>query len=704
LLGSVTTTYWAILGYAAIIAILAFGIGRWPVSAPLGGGSTAAMRSTLRRAVPVFFLLASGAVLLFGRRVVLRFDRIFNPDEALFSAAAMLTRHGWLNWNIADTTSSGPLNAAFLAWPYLFGGDITLFSTRLFGLFCIFGSLAFIFLALRRLSDDCAAIVAAAPAFIFLSASTRPDFVHYSSEQLSICLLAVALYLFVRSVEDDRLRYPLGAALLLGCVPFAKLQAAPIAAAIGVFVVARVLAHAWKGSPRSAILRAAAVCGAALPSALILLVPLAVSREFDAFLNGYLVERWYLAVHPWKYSLPTIISFVPFFRADLIGYGAMLAAALASLVFFARRTELVSTLTPGIVWTSALAVVLAPVSVIVIIAPGNAYFHYLLLAVPAIVIAAGVAFAAPAVLVRRRPLPEGLAFAIMLAIVLPAAHREQDNAVERARSDAFLHGRLFTAAHNLEWLRPRNNDRMVCWAWAPQCYVDAAIPPGTRDLTNEYQVYETPLRPYFRARFLEDFARSRPDFIIDFSAPGNFAYGRPEFDQDIAHFPEFARIIHENFELVSRVDPPAQCPRLYVRNARLAELNRSIIQFASIVASASMPARPVMALDDGSIFETCPDNWLLPPGALGLVIIRLHRVEPIRTVAILNTRDGADRVRLSIELAGKTVWVSELTLTAFPRWTWYRLDQPIAGDGLTIEILSARGTQAGLNEVKAYRD
>ena len=134
MLDSFTTTYCAILAYAAITALLAFGSKRWPASAAVGGRSVVQMRSALRRAVPVFFLLASGAVLLFGRRMVLRFDRIFNPDEALFSAAAMLTRHGWLNWDIVDTTSSGPLNAAFLAWPYLFGGDITLFSTRLFGL------------------------------------------------------------------------------------------------------------------------------------------------------------------------------------------------------------------------------------------------------------------------------------------------------------------------------------------------------------------------------------------------------------------------------------------------------------------------------------------------------------------------------------------------------------------------------------------
>jgi hypothetical protein len=117
-----------------------------------------------------------------------------------------------------------------------------------------------------------------------------------------------------------------------------------------------------------------------------------------------------------------------------------------------------------------------------------------------------------------------------------------------------------------------------------------------------------------------------------------------------------------------------------------------------------MPGHSVSALDDGSIFETCDDNWLLPAGALGAAMIRFDRAEPLRSVAMLSTRDGADRVRLSIHLMGATVAANDLTLARFPRWTWYRLDQPITADGFTIEILSSRGAHAGLNEVKAYRD
>jgi hypothetical protein len=95
---------------------------------------------------------------------------------------------------------------------------------------------------------------------------------------------------------------------------------------------------------------------------------------------------------------------------------------------------------------------------------------------------------------------------------------------------------------------------------------------------------------------------------------------------------------------------------------------------------------------------------------LGAAIIDFREAAPLRTVAILNTRNGNQgdqasvRVRLSARRGGKAVAAEELTLEPFPRWTYYRFEKPIMTDGLTIEILSYRGVGGGLNEVKAYRD
>src|SRR6186713_114095 len=86
------------------------------------------------------YLLACAALVLLNRVHILQFDQVINPDEAMMAASAMRTRHGWLSWDIVDPQTSGPLNATILAWPYLFGKDITLFSARLTGIACILGA------------------------------------------------------------------------------------------------------------------------------------------------------------------------------------------------------------------------------------------------------------------------------------------------------------------------------------------------------------------------------------------------------------------------------------------------------------------------------------------------------------------------------------------------------------------------------------
>ncbi len=653
------------------------------------------------------FLVLSLAVLLYGRRQILSYDLILNPDEAQMAANAMLAQHGWLNWNIVDTTTSGPLNSMILGWPYLFGGDITLFSTRLTGVACVYGLALFLFLALRRLSDDGTAIVTIAPAIFFFAGVSFYDVVHYSSEHFSILLLSIAICFFVYSFRANQLGYLIGAALVLGMVPFAKLQAGPMAAAAGSFVLARSAYTGMTSSPKSVVRNVAAVVGAAVLPAVIFLVPLSFSGGFDDFLKSYFIEQR-LRVTGWSNPLPSLIGIVPVFRAMPESLVMPFVIAVV-LVGFAACIGLRRIVAPTIAWTLVLGAMLVPVAFASISVTGRVYFHYLLLAVPALMILGGATLAAMAQYFgpenRRSMLLRWLSLGIVLLILLPGVRGDP---FARA-GGAFLQGQPFTATHTLAWLHPTETDRIVCWGWQAECYVNAAIPPSTRDATNENQIYGTILRPYFRSRFLADFARGRPDFVIDAVAPGSFRFDDPD-RQGIASFPEFSKIIDRDFVLLSQVNPPGRCQRLYVRRARLAAFEKSLIKFASVIATDSVAGHPAQALDDRSIFETCDDNWLLPKGMLGTATIDFAEAGPLASVAILNTRNGSrgdqasDRIRLSARLGGKAIAVKELTLEPFPRWTYYRFDKPLTADGLTIEILSYRGIGAGLNEVKAYRD
>lgn len=673
-----------------------------------------AQRATSRaqRSAAAAFLAAGALFILVNRLAILRFDRPLNPDEAMMAAGAMRTLYGWLSWNILDLITSGPLNSAILAWPYLFGGDITMLSTRLTGLACVLGALGLWFCTVRKLTANLsAAMLALVPVTLFLAGTSYPDFVHYSSEHLPVLLLSLALFLFAASFDGDGLAKLTGSALVLGLVPFAKLQAAPIAAVIGAFVLVRAVVT------RSSVgiaTRVAAVIAAALAGAVVFLLPLVLSGQLDDALKSYVVQPR-LRTDAWTDRIPRMIYEMPLFAALLAAYAATFAAALLAFAHARRRGAAVE-MTQSWRWCATLAAVLLPVSYAAISFSGRDFIHYLLLSLPALVLVGGAAMS-PIAAAGARSRPRlavtqlGL-LALFAALCLPAARHDAEwGQFWYSRGGGiYQRGKLFEAPRMLAWLRPTARDSMVCWGWAPECYLDAAVRPATREPTNENQVYPLPLRDYFRARFLRDFNAGNPDVVVDAVAPGNFPLGDPK-EADISAFPALREIVERDFARVSRVDPAERCPRVYVRKSRLAALDESLIAFSAIQASAAQPGHEATAVDDGSVFETCNDNWLLPLGTPGSLTLRFHRPAPLRTVAILNTRRvardlpvGSHRIRLSIHHAGRVVHTRDVLMRPFPFWTTVRLDNALEADAITLDILSFIGVGGGLNEVKAYRD
>lgn len=686
------------VGYAlTVVAILAVDIHR--SRQPSGGGA--------RWLIPAF-LIVSLAYIFVSRLPALKYDLAINPDEAMMAANAMRFRYGWLNWDILDGITSGPLNSAILAWPLLLGGDITLFSTRVTGLACICGVIVLLFLSARRLSDRRTAILATVPAVIFVASTTSRDLIHYSSEHLPVFLVACALFLFVRSFDSPRLGPLLVAAAILGAVPFAKLQASLIAATVGVFILVR--AAATGASRWEAVIRMMLTICAALAASLVYLLPLALSGGLDDAFKSYITQPHYRAAPDWSDKIPDMLGQETIVAALLICTIVAIAAALLAWLFERRLAPGLSLL-PEVRWTGALAAFLAPVIYLSIAYPARSFYHYLLLAVPLLMLATAAAFAVLAASARRTAL-QAAVFTCSLVIMLVAAQREWiwGLALFQRNFGDTLQGRLLETRHTLAWLRPQPRDSLLCWGWHPVCYVEAGLTPATRETTNENQHYGLPLRDYFRARFLRDFATSAPDFIVDAVAPGSFGLTDPG-TEGLQTFPALAEIVARDFSTASRVADADKCPRTYVRKSRLAALDRQLVRFAAIEASAQVANRPASAVDDRSVFESCDDNWLLPPGTLGSVTAKFDAPAPAKSVAILNTRRGIDgewvgtrRVRLSFALNGKMVRQDEIALQAFPYWTFHTLDQPVSADSVTVEVLSFRGFAGGLNELKVYRD
>ena len=183
-----------------------------------------------------------------------------NPDESQLIAGALTLRHDPVFWRSVDGGTAGPLDFYPLlpaAWADGFASYAT---ARLIALAVIFGVVVFAGETLALLAGSALARIAVLPALAAIAFTTTPDFAHYSTELMPALLLAAAGYVAVRQGLTPVPRQLWLIALLLGGVPWAKLQAAPLAGVLWLLVA---VYEYRAGRPQSLI---PLVTGALLPA------------------------------------------------------------------------------------------------------------------------------------------------------------------------------------------------------------------------------------------------------------------------------------------------------------------------------------------------------------------------------------------------------------------------------------------------------
>ncbi|PPE76984.1 hypothetical protein C3941_26095 [Kaistia algarum] len=672
-------------------------------------------RDEWRRLLQICFLSISFLALFVSRLPMLFYDRAINPDEALMGANAMRARWGWISWDIVDPLTAGPIDSMVLVWPRLFGLDITFFNIRLTAIVLLAISMSLLASALRRLFDARVAMVATLPAYLFLIFTNFFDFVHYSSEIMPIFLISLGIFGLAIYAETRRTWFLLLAAFAAGCVPFAKLQGTPIAALVGALALLCACRPAHPATLSLRLKRAAAVIAAACVPAAAFLLPLTLSGGGDDFVKSYFVQQKLRIVgQQWSDKIWHLLSWTSFGQLAFT-YLAMLCIGMVVMIalFAWRRSR------PGrlALRFASVAVVMAAVSYAAAVTPGRDFSHYLLFGLPALVMigAAASLLATNGGTTGRWGTAAASLCLVGVALYLLLPRLAQERAYGQPWSTGwnegiYLKGKPFKALHTLQWLRPEPGDRMVCWGWQAECYVDAAMAPATREATNENQLYWTELRSYFRSRFIGDLKRDPPAYIVDAVAPGSFFFEDPS-QYGIRAFPEFAEVVDGDYVPVSKVANPESCPRVYALRERAESLERSRIAFASIAASSAEPGFDPTSLDDGSIFESCADYWLAREGSPASIRMTFAAPSPVKRILLLNTRDGVRNTRaggiarLVLLSKGREVWTHFLELEPFPRWTEVKLPAPLPeADAFQLDLLSFRGAGGGLNEVKLYRD
>ena len=684
------------------------------------------------------FFLFSGIVFIWIARLpILQFGLALNPDEAQLSANAMRIWAGGMNWDNLDPTSSGPLNSAVLAWPCLLGFDVTLTTTRMMGTAIISIMLVMLFLSIRRLAGTEIAVLSSFPLFVFYASTSTREFVHYSSEQLSLLLISVGIYGFFRIIgnhpdKEGKQGSLILSACSLGLVPFAKLQASPLAALVGLALIAAVLFR-FDEEKRKLKIVSLVVCAAIAPSIMFLL-PLLIRGEFHHFVNSYiLLAKYYVGKPLGLDEFFRLVRSNGFYWDVCCSYTAVF---VVSLVLFCFSPNTIATAQK---WAVGIAVLAVLAAWFCVVRSGKPFEHYLHFMLPSLELSAGVLYAigSDALLARMRSVRlQGvmhiLVCLVVMASIIPAGKMEIKNNLANIPW-FFRDGLTFKSPRLLQWMDTKKTDSILIWGWMPQWYMSTGMTPATREthtqfvtpLPDEDQAFIYILWPhhlaaYFKDRLMQDFNNSHPDFILDAVTPDSF-YFNNSGTQSISSFSNLNDIIKDLFIKVSSDDPNGLCPRLYVRKERFAEILRNLVPISRISASGQYSRiYGPEHVDDGNVFEFSslankPNDlsagyWLLPDASTGHITLEFDSSR-VGKVSILNTRHGinsnraSERVRILVLLSDKVLHQHELQLNRYPFWTNYILPEPVViADRVRIEILSFLGRGAGLNEIKVYRE
>jgi hypothetical protein len=664
-------------------------------------GGPSRLFGALRALVEAGFLLGGAALLLAARLRAIVYPLPLNPDEAQLGANALrVLRHG-SGWGSLDGFSSGPLNSLALAWPALLGKEVSLVSVRLTAWIAV--SLVFVlsYLAIRRVSGRFQGVLFSLPLLVFLALNENAEFQHYSSELVSCVLLTASMSLVPLGGEGGPRALAwrsLGCGLLAGAVPFAKLQAVPIALVVFAFAAVPLLASRGPGRLRAAVLLA---LGPTLWSAVYLL-PLLATGQISTFYSSYI--EW----ASWYVREPLSLRQLHKLMAQ--------DGLLTSVVYFVGALSVVAALLGRSVPSrrgAALAVGTCLAGVFAVVRPGNSFPHYLMLLVPFVVICGGV-------MSRLEGRWRRLAFLGAWAGIAFLGRGELESALRRRLAGAppfatELEYPLEMGGHRLfSWIADSRSELLV-WGWMPQWYLATGLCPATRETMTSAQIGESPLRESYRRRFMEDLRRSAPGVIVDAVKPEGYEF-RDSARQGVESFADLRRFVEDAYAMVPDFGKKPKCPDIYVRRDLLAERVDRLILPARVEATATLgdpheEEFAVTGLFDSSVTEdVCVDYWLLPDRRTGLVDVTLEGPEPVAKVLILNTQNGvyaldraADLVRVDLVLGGQIVASREARLRRYPDWTEFEFAGAARADALRVTIASFRGKGGGLNEIKILR-
>jgi hypothetical protein len=517
-----------------------------------------------------------------------------NLDEYAQIVGGWSLLHDPVPWRGSEYGSSGPLNMYILTAAFWIGLPVQQMTARIVMVALALILIGCTYATLSKINGQLAAVPSALALGLFVALASDADQVHYNSESMSVALLAGALLLIVhgRRRPVGWLLPVYGAGLLLGAIPYAKLQAAPLSVLLALLFVVdlwrsqRDIARCWRR------LVALGFGGVSVP--LLMTVVLIVAGTWQDFLTSY----FGFAHAYFQHSRPRLLAACFAFCGPDMPWFLLYSLAVA-IGLFACVDQISEPLPRRFKLLAGAFLGYLAVAVFAVQAPGMGFPHYSALVLHPVALLLGISVAQAATMLadavnrgRRLGAKVAAVWLSVATIALISVH-VRGWRVEMLPQEGYFptladKPRLsfipflpvasrpaapvadYIAAHS------RPGDRMSVWGWAPYYYVWAGLPNATRDVTTVAAMPATgltadlgdTLRAYYRQRYLRDLLRAPPTFFVDAVSSRELLHDRQTLGHEI--WPTLARFVEDNYLKVFEDEAgPGDGTRVYLRKQRV---------------------------------------------------------------------------------------------------------------------------------------
>jgi hypothetical protein len=383
---------------------------------------------------------------------------------------------------------------------------------------------------------------------------------------------------------------------LLGAVPFAKLQATPLALVLGAAALILIIVQSKKGQTagRKWLAEAGMLCGGAVVAPVLILGVVAASGAFEDFWKSYILSSIKYASAEHVLSSGKLRTLPPFIkRIVYVGYillypphfGTFFYSGIGSLAVLAGLRRSGKRLAAKIAWPLGAVLAYCALAIMCYFAAGKPFPHYGILLAPALALFTGLVFASlrtvesgsggvPNSVLNQVRWKAAFTVLVIGPLVLLAPLRIYRCIASGGEGSTPWVPSIVAKVKAVT----RAGDTLSVWGWMPEYYVRTGLPPATRDAVGHYVVSPGPMQGYYLERHLRDLRQSRPAVFIDAVNDGAFlCWNQWTAKQQHESFPELAKFIDDNYGLLAKIQLWPQVAvgpaRIYVLKERLEQLH-----------------------------------------------------------------------------------------------------------------------------------